>query len=709
MTRKLALFALLFVAFRLSAQLSPGIRWGVSAGSPDYLEYATGIDLDDAGNVYLCGTYRTGAQFGDSVIAAVGISGDFFAASYSRTGDFRWVFHVGGSLPDEAMDICAKVPGNVFVTGYAKGAALPPGSTALHAKDFYIARLDTAGNLIWQRAFNGDDSGEGFAVVADGAANCYVAGMFKEEMYLLSGDTLFSNGMADMFVAKFNPAGGLDWIRNFGGSTGDDYAYGIGLDATGAVYVGGYFTDNLVSGPVNLDGWAGKDACILKLTPSGDPIWGVALNGKGADQLLGLDVTADGHVYACGTLSDTLLFAGDTLTTTGGTDSWAARFDSTGALVWVNTLTGAGTQSIQDISVNEREQVFMTGYFSNAVSYLGSTLVSVGFDDSFVLKTDSDGSVMHAKAYGFDMGAEYSQGIQGDANGNFAFAGLYGPTLALDTVTLSSNADSEDIFAALWCDTLTLTLADVSGPPHCLGDNFTVEVEATGCYDPNNVFHVELSDATGSFASPDTVGSLAGCLGGSINCTIPATATGGSGYVVRVTSSLPALTTAPSAPPFPITTSLSNPVVIVGDTIICAGDTVSLDAGAGYVSYVWSTGDFTQVIEATLPGLYTVEVQDTNGCTTQGQHLLSLCVSVEEAALLSDLEIYPNPSQGSFSVKLGDESIDHIEMWDVQGRRIEIEVTEKGADFLSVRMVRPASGVYVVKVGQRMKRVVCVE
>lgn len=52
-----------------------------------------------------------------------------------------------------------------------------------------------------------------------------------------------------------------------------------------------------------------------------------------------------------------------------------------------------------------------------------------------------------------------------------------------------------------------------------------------------------------------------------------------------------------------------------GPTTFCFGDSVTLSAPAGYVSYVWSNGDITPQTRVGLAGNYTVTVQDTTGCS----------------------------------------------------------------------------------------------
>jgi hypothetical protein len=58
-----------------------------------------------------------------------------------------------------------------------------------------------------------------------------------------------------------------------------------------------------------------------------------------------------------------------------------------------------------------------------------------------------------------------------------------------------------------------------------------------------------------------------------------------------------------------------NPVpVISGNPLICPQVPASIDAGVGYVSYLWSTGDTLQAIAVTLENTYHVTVTDSNHC-----------------------------------------------------------------------------------------------
>ncbi|MEY3443849.1 MAG: hypothetical protein RLZZ519_2130 [Bacteroidota bacterium] len=60
---------------------------------------------------------------------------------------------------------------------------------------------------------------------------------------------------------------------------------------------------------------------------------------------------------------------------------------------------------------------------------------------------------------------------------------------------------------------------------------------------------------------------------------------------------------------------LPNPYVGTGDSL-CIGDTVRIDAGAGFSAYTWSTAEFTQEVTLAQTTTLWVEVSDSFGCST---------------------------------------------------------------------------------------------
>jgi hypothetical protein len=56
-----------------------------------------------------------------------------------------------------------------------------------------------------------------------------------------------------------------------------------------------------------------------------------------------------------------------------------------------------------------------------------------------------------------------------------------------------------------------------------------------------------------------------------------------------------------------------------GPAALCEGESVELDAGVGYASYLWSTGETTQSIRVSKAGTYRVEVKSVTGCEGESE------------------------------------------------------------------------------------------
>lgn len=109
-------------------------------------------------------------------------------------------------------------------------------------------------------------------------------------------------------------------------------------------------------------------------------------------------------------------------------------------------------------------------------------------------------------------------------------------------------------------------------------------------------------------------------------------------------------------------THTPSPTVFLGnDTTIDPGITYILNAGSGYTSYLWSpNGQTTDTIIINQGGTYSVTVTDQNGCTSSDDISIIL-LGVGNLNEQYPLLIYPNPSNGKFSIRC-DSFIDKCEL-----------------------------------------------
>ncbi|MFN8145238.1 MAG: CotH kinase family protein [Bacteroidia bacterium] len=95
------------------------------------------------------------------------------------------------------------------------------------------------------------------------------------------------------------------------------------------------------------------------------------------------------------------------------------------------------------------------------------------------------------------------------------------------------------------------------------------------------------------------------------------------------------------------------PVVDLGnDTVLNTGFSLILDAGAGFVTYAWTTTETTETIVANSSGVYGVTVTDQHGCTASDDIMVTITTSIENTEQSGRIDVYPNPVHDAFSVQL---------------------------------------------------------
>ena len=135
-----------------------------------------------------------------------------------------------------------------------------------------------------------------------------------------------------------------------------------------------------------------------------------------------------------------------------------------------------------------------------------------------------------------------------------------------------------------------ITVGAITGSPFCACSTFNIPFTSTGTFNAGNVYTAQLSDSTGSFATPTTIGTLASTANaGTIACTIPCNAVSGSLYQVQIVSSNPINTSICGGVSSVNITIGGSATVTVNSPTICTGQTANLVA-TGATTYTWTAG-----------------------------------------------------------------------------------------------------------------------
>jgi hypothetical protein len=260
------------------------------------------------------------------------------------------------------MRVTADSCGNIYVVGYTYGTF--PSQTSYGFFDAFLAKFDSAGNLLWVRQFGSsrDDFAHGLAV--DGEGNIYVSGGTGGT---LPGQTSF--GLEDIFLAKYDRNGNLLWLRQFGTSTNDN-DYCVAVDPWSNVYVVGHTGTSPQAPP------GSQDILLAKFDSSGNMLWMKRFGTENDDYNGGVAVDSYGNAYVAGFTLGT--FPGQT--SFGLSDFFLVKFDSSGRQLWVKQFgTSREDAGGYGVIVDKFGNVYITGLTRG--TFPGQ--ISLGGSDAF--------------------------------------------------------------------------------------------------------------------------------------------------------------------------------------------------------------------------------------------------------------------------------------------------------------------------------------
>jgi Beta-propeller repeat/FG-GAP-like repeat len=289
---------------------------------------------------------------------------------------------------------------------------------------------------------NGDDTGNGIAVDAEG--NAYVIGSTSSSNFPTANPLAgASAGGQDVFVTKLNAAGNALVYSTYLGGSGTDYGYGIAVDADGNAYVTGE-TDSTnfpTASPFQAANGGNGDAFVTKLNATGNAlIYSTYLGGSTSDMGAGIAVDATGNAYVTGSAYSTdFPTVNPFQATSGGSyDAFVTKLNAAGnALVYSTHLGGSDTDYGQGIAVDAEGNAYVAGYTYSkdfpTVNPFQATLH--GLINAFVTKLDGVGNGVFYSTYLGGNNVDFGQGIAIDAAGN---AYVTGTTESVDFPTMNA-------------------------------------------------------------------------------------------------------------------------------------------------------------------------------------------------------------------------------------------------------------------------------
>ncbi len=221
---------------------------------------------------------------------------------------------------------------------------------------------------------------------------------------------------SDEFVAKIDSSGNLIW-NTFLGGTGTDSASSIDVDEAGNIFVSGFANASWGSPVRPYTG--GGDTFIAKLDNDGHLIWNTFVGGSGGDYGQRIKVDLAGNTYVAGQGNITW-GSPKRAFSSGDSDGFIAKIDPYGSLLWNTFLGGGGADYLARIVVNGNG-VYVVGSSDMVWGSPPDGSFTDGDQNGLVVKVDTDGNLIWNTFVG--LGTQFSD-LAIDSTNNLYVSGI---------------------------------------------------------------------------------------------------------------------------------------------------------------------------------------------------------------------------------------------------------------------------------------------
>lgn len=625
--------------------IDPWLEWATYYGGTGQ-EWSNCSETDLMGNIYMGGwtwstnNIVTSGAYQDTLTPhtyTTGYQYNGFIVKFNVAGVRQWATY----FPGQVSDIACANNGDIYFCG-SIDSIVGLATTGAHQDTFggrgtyyntyynqgdaYLAKFSSTGQRIWFTYYGGTENDMGTSVAIDNNGDVYLGGTtsstyniatqgsFQDTLQLGSyypGGYYWGNGG---FLAKFNSNGVRQWGTYFNGSISDIttdlnnsiYCTGNTWHDSGVATAGAHQTFHSASISSTYNYW---ESFIVKFSSTGSRTWGSYYGGFQYDWGMAVECDPSGNVYLAGNTQSTQFMSTTGAHQTslqGSYDAYLAKFSPAGVRIWGTYFGGNNYEHGGSLVVTPSYKIFLTGstYSTTGIATPNSHQTShAGSYDDYLVEFDTAGVQKYGTYYG-GPSQEYGWGYGGYGwgNGGDALSYNYTGRIHLASSTYSSTGistagshqatpgNSHDAYLATFIiDTIAYFVHPFPDTAFCVGDTVRIPYETSYRFNNGNTFTIELSDASGAFGSPVTIGSRVDTTADTITCVIPMNTPTGNGYRMRIVSTNPTRTSVDNF----IDLSVYNPGVITAsnNSPLCAGDTLKLTSSinnTSNVTYNWA-------------------------------------------------------------------------------------------------------------------------
>ncbi|MEO1451717.1 MAG: hypothetical protein AAFV07_19465, partial [Bacteroidota bacterium] len=240
------------------------------------------LSVDEQGNLYIVGSFEDQLNIGPFTMLGNNVTQDSmnsYLARRNADGTYAFAEDVFSTGLVQMTSVAPDRDGGAYVTGVMSrsipfGVGVFPGSYGTMRG--FIVRYDSLGNALWGETLSAIGIGDGVDVTSDADGNVFLFGRYRGDSVRLANTFLTDDDTLDSYVARFDPGGQLDWIKETSVPAGEGIGHHLGLGQTGEIYGAGislFSGGAAIIGCVNVEDYntiGGNAGFLVKMT---DPLF----------------------------------------------------------------------------------------------------------------------------------------------------------------------------------------------------------------------------------------------------------------------------------------------------------------------------------------------------------------------------------------------------------------------------------------------------
>lgn len=414
--------------------------------------------IDKYSNIYLTGYFGLNIDFdpSNSLAEFYSTSSDIFIAKYDSSGNYKFALTFGDEFGDYGKSIVTDSNCNIYLAGEFTGIVdFDPSISIFELSssggiDIFLAKYDSAGIFISANRIGGGLDEECMSIIADDQENIFITGVFYGTCDFdpsITTYNLISGGSRDIFYAKYNVSGGLEYANRIGGVQ-DEYSQSICIDQNGNVFITGFFLNtvdfNPGAGTFNLTSLGSSDLFFAKYDSNGGFLFAKRIGGTGVDNSQNISLNNSGNILITGGFEGVVDFdpgiSTVNLSSAGQMDIFIASYDPLGNFILAKKASGPQTDVGSRITSDVEGNIIFVGSHYNTTDFdpasgPQSITAGIGCSHGFICKYNSTGDFIWIDGLGKYGNIQYSEEVNSvklDSIGNIYITGYYSGVVDFD-------------------------------------------------------------------------------------------------------------------------------------------------------------------------------------------------------------------------------------------------------------------------------------